>query len=33
MFQTDDELKHDVLNWLLSQEITLQAAGISNLPE
>jgi hypothetical protein len=31
-FQTDDELKCSVLNWLCSQDKTLYAAGISNLP-
>jgi hypothetical protein len=30
--QTDDELKHGVLNWLRSWYETFYAAGISNLP-
>jgi hypothetical protein len=32
-YQTDDELKPDVLNWLCSQDKTFRAAGISNMPE
>jgi histone-lysine N-methyltransferase SETMAR len=31
-FQTDDELKLDVLNWLCSWYKAFYAAGISNLP-
>jgi hypothetical protein len=31
-FQTDDELKCGVLNWLHSQEKTFSDTGISNLP-
>jgi hypothetical protein len=31
-FQTDDELKHSVLNWLHSQDKTFYAAAISNWP-
>jgi hypothetical protein len=30
-FQTDDELKHCALNWLVSHAKTFYAAGISNL--
>jgi hypothetical protein len=31
-FQTGDELKNSVLNWLHSQDKIFYAAGISNLP-
>jgi hypothetical protein len=31
-FQTDNELKCDVLNWLHSQDKTSYPAGISNMP-
>jgi hypothetical protein len=31
-FQTNDELKHSVLNWLHSQDKTFYAAVINNLP-
>jgi hypothetical protein len=31
-FQTDEELRCVVLNWLHSQDKTFSAAGISNLP-
>jgi uncharacterized membrane protein len=31
-FQTDDELKHIVLHWVHSQDRTVPAASIRNLP-
>jgi hypothetical protein len=31
-FQTDDEVKRDILNWLRCQDKTFHAGGISNLP-
>jgi hypothetical protein len=31
-FETDDKLRCGALNWLLSQDKTFYAAGISNLP-
>jgi hypothetical protein len=31
-FQTDNELKHGVLNWLCSKDKTFYAAAIINLP-
>jgi hypothetical protein len=33
IFQTEDELKCYVLNWLYSQDETFYAAGIRNMPE
>jgi hypothetical protein len=32
IFQTDDELKCGVLNWLCSEDKAFNAAGISNFP-
>jgi hypothetical protein len=32
MFQTDDEFKRIILNWLRSKDKHFYAAGISNLP-
>jgi hypothetical protein len=31
-FQTDNKLKHSVLNWLHSQDKTFYAVDVSNLP-
>jgi hypothetical protein len=31
-FQSDDELKCSVWNWLCSQDKTLYSAGVSSLP-
>jgi hypothetical protein len=31
-FQTDDELKHSVPNWLSRQDKTYYVSGISKLP-
>jgi hypothetical protein len=32
IFQTDDETKHSVLNWLRSQNKSFHATSISNVP-
>jgi hypothetical protein len=31
-FQTDNELKHGIWNWLWSKDKTFYTAGTSNLP-